>query len=389
MEKKSSLSVPNSIVQGPLSPEAFIANDGNIFPKMCDQINETSWELWYLDGISMVNEGGAFAMGLTRDARGAKQGGFRVEVHALFSNGTNQSLELLFAESVFVRQRDGVITGTWHTSDREEAGKVVLQVLADLSCATVQLRVPGKIVGAVELTRRSQMPMLPSDEEEARLGSHVHYLRGISLATATADLAFESDADGLGPRRLSLRSDHQAVGGMDRLWAIVNWPQLMSESYHLRASCGPYDLHVMMIRSTTATGRVPYVSARLYKNKQTLCIASEGFVENPSSCNRDYLLARRVYGKQKDAVRGCFRDSNIGYTIEYVRGTSGNVIKHWNFEVRNLQGWWNLPTSQPGPNGTGNSSLIVKVTGGLVSMDEGADCESYVGYGGSGQVELP
>ncbi|KAI0424992.1 hypothetical protein F5Y09DRAFT_352803 [Xylaria sp. FL1042] len=389
MEKVSQLSIYNSIVHGPVSTGHFTANDSNLFPKMCDQINETSWELWYLDGISMVDGGEAFAMGLTRDARGAKQGGFRIEVHALFSDRTNLSLELLFTESIFVQREDGIITGTWHSPDREEAGKVVLQVSADLSSATVQFRVAGKIVGAVELTRRSQTPMLPSKEEEAQLGPGVHYLRGLSLAAVTADLVFESDANKPGPRKLSLRTNDQAVGGMDRLWAAATWPQLISESYHLRASCGPYDLHVMMIRSTSATGKVPYVSARLYKNKQIVCLASKGFVEQLSSCDQDYLVARRMYGEQKDAVRGGFRDSNIGYTLEFSRRTSGNIPEHWKFEIRNVRGWWNLPTSQPGPNSTGNSSFIVKVVGGLLSMDEGANCEAYVGYGGSGQVELP
>lgn len=45
MEKVSQLNITNSIVQGPVPATAFIAADNNIFPKMCDQINETAWEL--------------------------------------------------------------------------------------------------------------------------------------------------------------------------------------------------------------------------------------------------------------------------------------------------------------------------------------------------------
>ncbi|KAI0873154.1 hypothetical protein GGS24DRAFT_464671 [Hypoxylon argillaceum] len=80
------------------------------------------------------------------------------------------------------------------------------------------------------------------------------------------------------------------------------------------------------------------------------------------------MVAKKVFGDEKGAVRGYFRDPNIGYTLGFTRRALGNMTERWKFEVRYMRGWWNLPTSQPGPGGTGNSSFIVKVTSGLAMM---------------------
>ncbi|KAI0873153.1 hypothetical protein GGS24DRAFT_502048 [Hypoxylon argillaceum] len=216
MEKVSQLNIANSIMQGPVPTAAFIAADNNIFPKMCDRINETAWELWYLNGISMTEGGSAFAMGLTRNARSVERGGFCVEVHALFSNNTNLSLELLFKESNFV-EREGAITGTWHSPGSEDVVKVVFQVLADLSSASLRFDVPGKVTGTIDLTALNKVPMLPSKEEDAQLGPCVHYLRGLPIATVIADLVFGDVKDVQGAKILRLRTHDQVVGGMDRL----------------------------------------------------------------------------------------------------------------------------------------------------------------------------
>ena len=76
---------------------------------------------------------------------------------------------------------------------------------------------------------------------------------------------------------------------------------------------------------------------------------------------------------------GTFRDRNIGYDVEFLQ--SAESEKRWLFHVRHAKTWWNMPTSAPGPNGTGNTGFVEHVTGGLVGED-------YQGVGLGGQCEL-
>ena len=390
MASVSYLSLADSIVPGPAPISPFVPGTANLFPKMSDRINETAWELWYFDGLSSDGQT-AFAIAFFRDAVGVKQGGFRVQVHALWPDEARLSTELFFPESI-VTETEGRVKGTWQSEGADGTRKAAFDVAPDLSTATLTLDVPSTAVGSVTLTAVCQKPILPASEDEAKLGPNVYYVRPLPIAGVVADLTFPEVADKhqtvAAARDLRLTREDRANGGMDRFWTPFAWPQLMTESFFLRANVGPYRLHVMRILSTAAMGKVPSASARLYKDNQVVCAAQDAVAEETDECDGDYVIVKKVDRHDEDAVRGQFRDRNVGYSVEFVQ-QEAKEKKHWKFEVRHLRGWWNMPTSAPGPNGTGNSGFLDSLRGGLVAGEDGEGGEIFEGCGGSGQVELP
>lgn len=97
-----------------------------------------------------------------------------------------------------------------------------------------------------------------------------------------------------------------------------------------------------------------------------VCTAQDAVAEEIDECKGDYVIVKKVDGHDEDAVRGQFRDRNVGYSIEFVQQGAKKEKKHWKFAVRHSRGWWNLPTCAPGPNGTGNSGFLESLRVGLV-----------------------
>lgn len=435
MSKTSHLVIPSSLVREALTLDPFIPASHNLFPKLRDRLNGSAWELWYVDGISSDGQTG-LAIGMTRDARGASKGGFRVEVHAIWRDGacggtsTKQpavsGIELYFPESIFTEDAEGKITAVWQSprraptedadqsSPREQPDMVTLTASADLSAVTLWFQIPSKATGSVVLrsgsSHRADIERVsrPSREENAMLGPKVYYLRPQPISCVEAQLAIQMPQEHTtgsehhekppsAMREFRLTTADQAIGGMDRFWAPQQWPQLMSESYHVRAGAGPYRLHLLRLLTTKEAGREPQVSARLYRDGRVVC---EAQLERPAGTTclpgeeegSDYITFQKKYAADEDrrAVRGKYREKCSGCCIEFVHPRGEESRQRWRFVVDYVREWWSIPLSAPIPEATGNSSFLVTVTGGLVNVhDDDQDNEHFQGNGGCGQAALP
>ncbi|KAK4158309.1 hypothetical protein C8A00DRAFT_10917 [Chaetomidium leptoderma] len=378
----------DSVVPGPVPVASFAPGVGNVFPKYVDKLSDTAWELWYFDGGSDDGRT-AFTVSFFRDARGLKEGGWRVQVFALWPDGAMWNKELYFPESIVTADGslDGQVEGVW--KERDNHSSVSFIVEPHVSGATLTFHVPGRVEGTVVMAAMDGNNQgLPPSEADALLCPDMYYLRPISLADAKANLVFH-DINGAASssREFAFTSGR---GGMDRCWTPFSWPQLLCESYFLRANIGPYKMQLMRILSTEATGRKPYATARLWKGQKLVCAAQRAIL--PADLGRltrdgpvpdqDAIVVEKVYENNKDGpgVAGAFRDKNVGYVVHFIR--RGKEGERWRFETRHIQPWWNMPTSPPGPNATGNSAFLDTVSGG-------AQGEAWpAGTGGSGQLEL-
>ena len=362
----------DSLVSGPVPISPFTPNNANLFPKLPDRINETAWELWFFDGVSSNGSTG-ITISFFRDAQAPKLG-FRVQVNAIWPDGAQWGTELYFAESIITAEDVHGTKGIWRSGDDNLAN---FEVASDLQSATLTFDVQFRLKGTMNLTTLPPSVSLPATEEEAMLGPQVHYVRPIATASITADLTFfttDKATNKTSSRDFRIEPLDQATGGMDRFWTPLAWPQLMTESYFLRATVGEYKVHFMRIFGTVAAGEVPYVSARLYHQGRLVCAP-----QSAGQSEEDYAAIEKQQG---EGLTGQFRDKNTGYVIKFVSPELEGCRKSWSFNVTHDRAWWNTPTSAPGPNGTGNSGFVEKVSGG----EEGG--EEFEGYGGGGQAQL-
>ncbi|KAK4235717.1 hypothetical protein C8A03DRAFT_36411 [Achaetomium macrosporum] len=380
------------VVPGPVPAASLDPDAGNVFPKFVNQLSDTAWELWYFDGGS---DNGRTAFTL-------KEGGWRVQIFAQWPDGSMWNNELYFVESVVTTDgggSNGRVHGFWSVRDNQSG--VSFTVDPGLSAATLSFNIPQRVVGTVVLkTLDGNRQGFPSSEAAALLCPDMYYIRPISLAGAEAHLVFHSagtDGAGESSREFTFVSGR---GGMDRCWTSLSWPQLLSESYFQRAHVGPYNVQLMRILLPAASGRTPYVTARLWKHQELVCAAQqvieaadlERLSSEGSLPAQDFITIAKVYENNEEGggsgVTGAFRDKNVGYTIQFVGGEregggeSTGVRPRWRFQVRHVRPWWNMPTSPPGPNATGNSAFLDVVTGGA----QGEVWPS--GTGDSGQLEL-
>jgi hypothetical protein len=370
-----------------------------LFPKFPDRLSATAWELWFFDGGS--NDGKmSFTCSFFRDGRGNEEGGWRVQVFALWPDGSMWKDEVRFAESVVTVDRgslngpaQGRVDGVWR--DRDNHSSASFTVEPQLGAATIRFDIKERVEGTVVLTALDGNHQgLPSSEAAALLCPDMYYVRPISLANAKADIIFHGVEMDSGPPEMV--RDFKFVsgrGGMDRCWSTLSWPQLLSESYFLRAKIGPYNMQVMRILTPEFSGRKPHAIARLWKNEKVICQAQQA-VDLADLAGRlpdeDAIAIEKVRGTESGkGVTGAFRDKNVGYAIHFIKGTgsgTGNKSSpdglQWRFDVRHTRPWWNMPTSPPGPDATGNSGFLESVEGG-------AQGEAWPpGTGRCGQLEL-
>ncbi|KAH6867728.1 hypothetical protein B0T10DRAFT_596942 [Thelonectria olida] len=368
----SQFHIDGSIASGPVRVSPFIPNSGNVFPKFVAAIPKTAWELWYFDGISKEDQS-AIVIGITRNAEGLKLGGFKVQVFGVWPDESTWHRDLYFPESTITTGEDGHVTGVWSTPT--ERSSISFTVSRDLSKAALTFAVPGVVTGTM------QLKSLPGDtglDTNPELGPSVHYVRPIGRASVKADMSFYS-SDITAPRKLLLGSS--ANGGMDRVWSPLTWPQIMTESYYLRAQVGPYAMHIMRIFSEAESGEKPYTVARLYHEGKMVCAAQQVVDSGEQNVSNDSIILSKLHGVSSDTgITGGYRDKNTGYSLEFIqRGMNG---QRWRFQVRHERIIWNMPTSAPGPNATGNTGFVESVVGGL-------DGEAHRGIGTGGQCQLP
>lgn len=120
---------------------------------------------------------------------------------------------------------------------------------------------------------------------------------------------------------------------MDRVWSPLTWPQIMTESYYLRAHVGPYAMQVMRIFSDIESGNKPYTVARLSRDGKLLCAAQRVVDPEEHEVSKDSFIVSKVYGDANAlGLTGAFRDRNTGYVVQFIQG--GVDGKRWQFQVR-------------------------------------------------------
>jgi hypothetical protein len=372
---KSHLKVSEDpIVPASLSASPFTPGSGNVFPKYLDAVPQTAWELWFFDGIS--EHQAAIVVGFARNIEGPKNAPFRVQVIISLPDESTWQRDLYFPESVVTTSKEaGDMLGVW--KDPIQGSSISFWVPADGSQAKLSFNVPGILEGDMTLTS------LPGDtglDTLPELGSVVNYMRPIGRASVTTKMSFYQSDNTDGPKALLWTSEDHGRGGMDRVWSPLSWQQVMTESYYLRAQVGPYAMQIMRIISDAKTGNIPHTVARLYRDGKLVCAAQS--VVGVGECNvlKDSLILSKVYGSASDpGLTGAFQDKNNGYVVEFIEG--GAHGQRWQFQVRHKRTMWNLPTSAPGPNATGNTGFIEGVVGGTSG-------ETFNGIGTGGQCQL-
>lgn len=361
-----------SVAEGRILPAAHTPRSANIFPKFIDSISKDGWELWFFDCIA-PEQRAAVIVGLNRTAQDGTGDGFKVQVTAIWPDSTTWHRDLYFTESI-VEATSSETRGVW----RDTAKAASVSFVSSDGDRSISLRfdVPGIVLG------KMQLQALPGDtglDSDPTLGPSVHYVRPIGRASVTAEMRLFDDATNEA-RMLQLGTpDLPASGGVDRVWSLGTWPQIMTESYYLRTHVGPYAIQIMRILSDKASGNKPYTMARLYREGKLICAAQDVLEESSQQHENDSLVLTKVYhGQDEESVRGKFVDQNTGYSVVFISKETGN---RWKFQITHDRIVWNIPTSAPGPNATGNTGFIERVVGGL-------DGEAFTGIGTGGQCQL-
>ncbi|RFN48898.1 diels-alderase [Fusarium flagelliforme] len=367
----SAFTVDKSISEEPVLPSPFIPGSGNVFPKFISVIPKTAWELWYFDGISK-NDKSSIVIGVTRNAECLKHGGFKVQVFVVWADERTWHRDLFFPESVVSSDESGVTDGVW--KDAISNSSISFSCAGDLSKASLVFDVPGVVQGDMHLEA------LPGDtglDTDARLDPSIYYVRPIGRASVKAQLS-PCSSDATAAEQFVLGSS--ANGGMDRVWSPLSWPQVMTESYYLRAQVGPYAMQIMRIFPPGGSEDQPSTMARLYRDGQLICAPQHIVNRDDALITHDSLiLSKQSHYDSEDAITGGYRDKNTGYTVEFIG--KGNERQRWKFQVRHERIIWNTPISRPGPDGTGNTGFVERLYGGTIG-------ESYEGIGTGGQCEL-
>ncbi|KAI1071028.1 hypothetical protein LB507_011516 [Fusarium sp. FIESC RH6] len=370
----SVFTLDKSISEEPVLPSSFIPSSGNVFPKFTSAIPKTAWELWYFDGIS-EDDKSSIVIGVTRNAEGLKHGGFKVQVFVIWADERTWHRDLFFPESVVSIDESGATEGIW--KDATSSSSISFSCAGDLSKAALVFDVPGIVQGDMHLEA------LPGDtglDTDATLGPSVYYVRPLGRASVKAQLSLYS-SDATAAEQFILGTS--ANGGMDRVWSPLSWPQVMTESYYLRAQVGPYAMQIMRIfppKGSENSENQPSTVARLYREGQLICAPQHVVTRDDALITHDSLiLSKQNTSDSGDAVTGEYRDKNTGYTVEFVG--KGNEEQRWEFQVRHERIIWNTPTSRPGPDATGNTGFVERLYGGTIG-------ESYEGVGTGGQCEL-
>lgn len=383
----------DSVGPRPAPMDPFVPGSANLFPKMVNRIDEAAWELWQFDGFSADNET-AVSISFYRDTRGFKEGGFHVELNALWPDGSKWGEKLYFVESTITAD-NGSVHGIWKSSDSTATvnNSVSFDIAADLSTATVRFSVPDRVTGTIELRALggNRESRLPPTEGAALLGPSVYYLFPLGPAAAAVDLvlfdAADDETSGTAHKRtVIMRADDGTRGGFVRGWSTFAWPQIMTDAYYMCGTAGPYMLQVIRIVSSAADGRKPHTVARLYRDEGLVYAANQVHNndtqparENMSVQGEDTVVVEKVF--DGDAwLAGAFRDKNTGYVIEFIQDGMRGQGKRWRFEVRHKLAWWNDYTSD---QGTGKSGFLETILGG----QDGE--QTFTGSGVAGQLELP
>ncbi|KAH8726362.1 hypothetical protein GQ44DRAFT_758674 [Phaeosphaeriaceae sp. PMI808] len=374
----SSLIASSSIVAGPVPETEFIANSGNLFPKYAEKFPRTAVEVWLFDALA-PNGGDAFTVSFLRDSMAAPAG-FRVAINACWEDGTLWSHNLVLPVSTVTSEGSseghGRVFGVWRTADDGEKGpSASFEVNEDLSISKVTFNVPGHIVGT--LTHKSMgYQCLPKTADEAKASSDLFWMRPVAMAGATLDVAIVTEPSAE-PRHMRISEAQGGYGGIERSWESMPWTKAITDSLFVRAQVGPYVLQVMRLVGRPENNYKATGSARLYRDGKLIC-SPQRVIEKSD----DHTLAGHALVVDKffdgEGIPAKFRYKNVGYRIDFLSDAK------WSFELRHERAWWQMPTSKPGPDGTGSSAFVVSVKGGLVGSDD-----TFQGFGMAGQVEMP
>ncbi|KAL1875157.1 hypothetical protein Daus18300_003225 [Diaporthe australafricana] len=401
-------------VSGPVTPDPFIPNDANIFPKFIHNIDRSCWELWQFDAVSAEDDT-AVSFSFYRAPGNLEKGGFHVDINAIWPDGSKWATTLLFEEStvtsggqpdiVFNHENQeasfqNVTTGIWRSTASKTSAS--FNIANDLSIATVRLDCPSRVTGTVHLTalraRGSSSSSnstgadgrLPATEEEALLAPSIYYLFPMGPATAAIDLAFTEGPNGesgAALKQIVARPGDGARGSIVRGWSVLSFPQMLSDAYYLNAAVGPYMLQLIRIESAASAGGQPHTLTRLYRDNKLVFAAqdvSHATAGSGGEPRGNAVVVTKVMAGDPgpEGIAAAFRDKNIGRSIELIEKDGAARGRRWLFQVRHRRAWWSEPTSALGVAGPGKSGFIETVFGGL----EGE--EPFQGPGLAGQLQI-
>lgn len=378
------------VSSSPVTPAAFVPGSANLFPKMPHQIDEHGWELWQFDACDSSRHQ-AVTVSFYRDSRTVDKGGFRVDVNAIWEDGSKWGQSVVFPETeVTGTPRQGgkgpELMGVW----RSKAESISFQVDEACSTATVQLSVPGRVTGFIELQTLTTdtNSCLPATEEAASLGPSVYYIFPMGPARCTAMLEFHSNAtEGVvdGDKTLGIGGGGGS-GGMVRGWSPLSFLQIFNDAYYLNAAVGPYHLQMIRILSPSVDGESKtHAIARLHLHGKLVCAAAAREAE--AGVGGTVVVEKVLVDGDRSTddsgeliVRGEFSDKNVGYVVSLTRQEHG---EQWRFEARHRLIWWSDPTSPNGKQGPGKSGFLETITG------DGNKESQLRGIGLAGQLQLP
>lgn len=382
----SVLKVGESITSEAVPGSDFIPDSGNLYPKWPEKFNKSAVEVWLFDAIAADGKT-AFTVSFVHDVLAAPAG-FRIQVNAIWADGTKWSNPLIFPESVITSEGPdlgrGRVVGVWRT-DKDDNSRVGFEVDADLSTAVVTFDIAGKITGT--LTHKSLgYSCLPQTAKEAQMAPDAYWMRPIAIADATVDITFywvapEGETTS---RWMVIDKDQRATGGVDRSWEPMPWTKVMTDSYFLRAKAGPYVIQVMRLVGRPEQNHELYATARLCRDGKLVCAPLRVLHANNNNtadkAEDDAIVVEKLY--EGEGVAAVFRDKNVGCRIEFRSG--GPDGQRWSFKARHHRAWWSKPSSPPGPKATGHAGFVVSVAGGPIGS-----VESFQGWGIAGQVDMP
>lgn len=308
-------------------------------------INSTAWEYWYYDAVSSDGTSGV-AITFFRDPSLSSYGLgiLRVEVDAVWSNGTQYTTTLFVNESTVTTCPDTTY-GKWNMSD--EGIDCSFKISSDLRTSSIKVAGPG-VSGTFEIEsfappRYPDGGIYPDAHSSLALAPLTYWNEAIPAGRVTSSLVLNNT-----PFQLT------GIGGHDRNFAPYIWDYLATHWYWIRAVTGPYA--VVFWTFTSAIDGVTYVSAFLSEDGVEIFASRIG---TPGDMG-GYATLQLTYGGE---VHGSFADQSTGFVIEMVEEEKdGCEGRKWSFGIEHK----NAAFEAPQGSNDAYSRFVNTASGGLV-----------------------
>lgn len=332
-----------------------------------DTLNSSTWDYWLFIGLAEDGKTG-FGMSLFRDGSGSRLGkpSFRSWIGITLPDGSQFDAHDFHTSSTMEECADGPVKGVWSNFDTvksvEDAASISFSIDSTFETASVEINLP-KVKGKLAFHSTSAAPRwangesYPSPKADGLLAPAMWWTEPMSGAKVEADLVVQGK-----------EAVFKGMGGHDRIWSTLSWPQLAQSWLFIRAFAGPYTLSFCGVVSESMRGH-KFRSVWLEKDGEKIF----GTQSDSVSLLDDYVVLSPTYSGD---VKGDWQETATGYVVDLVSPASG---KHWKFKIEHTKLWWTAPT---GPRGTGNSGFMAAFSGGEV------DEEQFEAWGLSSRIQF-